>query len=127
MNQAPGSPRGFFLALPQGQPVGWVERSETHHPATRTPPRKRWVSPLALPILRMDWRASFAARRMGRAQRNPSSRDPDPAAQSGGFRLWLYPSYGWIGGRPRSPSEGSRTEEHTSELQSLMRLSYAAL
>src|SRR3546814_12519552 len=34
------------------QPVGWVERSETHHPATHTPPRKRWVSTLALPILR---------------------------------------------------------------------------
>src|SRR3546814_13447505 len=36
------------LALPilrmdwraSSQPVGWVERSETHHPATRTPPRK---------------------------------------------------------------------------------------
>src|SRR3546814_2884784 len=103
---------------------------------------------------------------MGRAQRNPSSRDPDPAAQSDGFCLWLYPSYGLASARrmgraQRNPSSrdpgpaakamgfafGSthptdwhqarrnslsvltrstrRSEEHTSELQSLMRISYA--
>src|SRR3546814_3644116 len=114
---------------------------------------------------------------MGRAQRNPSSRDPGPAAQSDGFRLWLYPSYGLASARrmgraQRNPSSrdpgpaakamgfafGSthptdwhqarrnslsvltrstrssgvygraatrRSEEHTSELQSLMRISYA--
>src|SRR3546814_8162449 len=43
MKQAPGSPRGFFLFLSQGQPVGWVERSETHHPATRAPAAKAMV------------------------------------------------------------------------------------
>src|SRR3546814_3728513 len=84
----------------------------------------------------------LAARRMGRAQRNPSSRDPDPAAQSDGFRLWLYPSYGLASARrmgraQRNPSSRDpgpaakamgfafRSEEHTSELQSLMRISYA--
>src|SRR3546814_4212701 len=119
MNQAPGSPRGFFLALPQGQPVGWVERSETHHPATRTPPRKRWVSPLALPILRMDWRASFAARRMVERSEthHPATRTPPRKAVGFAFGS-THPTDGLAGVLARS-------EEHTSELQSLMRLSYA--
>src|SRR3546814_1640008 len=89
----------------------------------------------------------LAARRMGRAQRNPSSRDPGPAAQSDGFRLWLYPSYDGLAGvlaarrmgraqrnpssrdpGPAAQSDGFRlwrSEEHTYELQLLMRISYA--
>src|SRR3546814_11071470 len=35
---------------------------------------------------------------MGRAQRNPSSRDPSPRRESDGFRLWLYPSCGLASG-----------------------------
>src|SRR3546814_10173905 len=76
------------------QPVGWVERSETHHPATRAPPRKAMGFAFGSTHPTNGLAGVLAARRMGRAQRNPSSRDPDPAAQSDGFRLWLYPSYG---------------------------------
>src|SRR3546814_8623354 len=91
------------------QPVGWVERSETHHPATRAPPRKAMGFAFGSTHPTNGLAGVLAARRMGRAQRNPSSRDPDPAAQSDGFRLWLYPSYGLayarrMGSAQRNPS-----------------------
>src|SRR3546814_4894597 len=55
-------------------------------------PGKRWVSPLALPILRCHFLC------------------PEPDRRGGVYRI----------------STGcSRSEEHTSELQSLMRISYA--
>src|SRR3546814_14095819 len=44
------------------------------------------------------------------------------------FRSWAVASgTGWRpgAGRPRGPRPGPRSEEHTSELQSLMRISYA--
>src|SRR3546814_13768714 len=80
------------------QPVGWVERSETHHPATRTPPRKAVGFAFGSTHPTAGLAGVLAARRMGRAQRTPSSRDPAPAAQSDGCRLWLYPSYGLASG-----------------------------
>src|SRR3546814_2350645 len=58
--------------------------------------------------------------RKGRAERNggPSSSEPDAAGPARGTAAVLPPT-GWRWSR------ACRSEEHTSELQSLMRISYA--
>src|SRR3546814_19538720 len=55
-----------------------------------------------------------SARLAGAAQ--PADAEPPPHRQPDGGRL---------GGRPRGCRPHGRSEEHTSELQSLMRISYA--
>src|SRR3546814_20898819 len=61
--------------------------------STRTDPRRLDESSPGFAPGLFSGSSPRAARRMGSAQRNPSSRVPGPAAHSDGFRLWLYPSY----------------------------------
>src|SRR3546814_12533718 len=76
------------------QPVGWVERSETPHPATRTPPRKAVGFAFGSTHPTDGLAGVIAARSMGTAPRNAPSLHPDPAPQPGAFRLCLYTTYG---------------------------------
>src|SRR3546814_1681862 len=69
------------------QPVGWVERSETHHPATRAPPRKAMGLAFGSTHPTMDWRAS--SQPVGWVERSenqhPATRTPPRKAM--GFAL----------------------------------------
>src|SRR3546814_10680810 len=66
-----------------------------------------------------QWRAVVAARAPGRAARRGDGQDhPGHCAHAGAVRAHRV--------RPcRRPARSRRSEEHTSELQSLMRTSYA--
>src|SRR3546814_7518261 len=64
--------------------------------------------------------ALFSARRLGISFANPPSRPP----QASRIEIDRYRRPGLQSSGPRTPI-GIRSEEHTSELQSLMRISYA--
>src|SRR3546814_5333862 len=79
---------------------------------------------------------SRGPRRLGLGGRSgPADRDQQQEQQAGQGRDRVAPAHRALGGereahvataRGRAPAVGVRSEEHTSELQSLMRISYAA-
>src|SRR3546814_3617518 len=72
-------------------------------------------------LVRRDRGKCRADRRGGRLRDHPFRRsDPDPAAESGSRRRAFRRVE-----RGDRDQQGARSEEHTSELQSLMRSSYA--
>src|SRR3546814_1637142 len=63
-----------------------------------------------------------------RQQQPDADGDHGPASAGRGFRQSVYAATGCVdtgGGNPRGADHDLRSEEHTSELQSLMRISYA--
>src|SRR3546814_2024386 len=63
--------------------------------------------------------------RCSRAQRAISAAGSAPDTRAISRPPWNSTSVGMLRMPKRAPSSGSRSEEHTSELQSLMRISYA--
>src|SRR3546814_1452955 len=98
-------------------------------------PGKRWVSPLALPILRCHFLCPEPDRRGGVYRISTGCSLHSSTLPSRPYRR--RPSQCLPGARSpastcaRKPTSGCcgsvRSEEHKSELQSLMRISYAAL
>src|SRR3546814_8857019 len=72
-------------------------------------------------------RSARASRRNSRPPRGPSPACPECPTRRRGCNISCRPSTAARAHRrlSRSPKAGRRSEEHTSELQSLMRISYA--
>src|SRR3546814_10775957 len=111
------------------EPAREGQRQGRHRDAQQL---ERYVLTASVPAARRD-RSGTKARKQGAGRRlawTPPARTPTAGSTSGRgiaparFFMDLLPTEG-VGPLIRAPASEARSEEHTSELQSLMRISYA--